>query len=70
MTQQEIVRRYLSDDQRYIRRCTIESKDLLYQILKVYSKVNMAMDYQYYGQFQNKKNCLAIQNQIYLLGVN
>ena len=34
MTQQEIVRRYLSDDQRYIRRCTIESKDLLYQILK------------------------------------
>ena len=34
MTQQEIVRRYLSDDQRYIRRCTIESEDLLYQILK------------------------------------
>ena len=33
MTQQEIVRRYLSDDQRYIRRCTIESKVLLYKIL-------------------------------------
>jgi hypothetical protein len=34
MTHQEITKRYLTIDQKHIKPCTIESEDLLYQILK------------------------------------
>ena len=47
MTQKEIIKKHLTDDQNHIKSCTIDSKDLLYDILKwweIISKVRTIGD--------------------------